>query len=257
MITAGIDVGIENLKVVILKDGKIISKGIGASGGANRGKAAQQIWQEACQKAQLSVPDIKKVVATGQGKLDVGFAQGRVVEPVADAQAARFLYPQCTSVVDIGADQTRVIALGDGNSIREVALNEKCAAGLGIFLKFMARKLEMTIDEMSHLHAGFSGKVMVNDGCSVFSELDSLGLLNRNCPREEVAMAIIEAVALRVNSVLNDKIKPARDTTVLVGGVSRNAAVVEALKRLSCINFLIPEQAEYAGAIGAALIAAS
>jgi activator of 2-hydroxyglutaryl-CoA dehydratase len=71
-----------------------------------------------------------------------------------------------------------------------------------------------------------------------------------------VAQAIIEAVAVRVNSILNDKIKPPKDTTVLVGGVAKNKAVINALKRRSGIDFLIPDQAEYAGALGAALIAA-
>jgi benzoyl-CoA reductase subunit D len=109
---------------------------------------------------------------------------------------------------------------------------------------------------MSRLPGSSHIDAAVNDGCSVFAELDALGLLNRNTPREEVARAIIEAVAVRVNAILNDKIKPAKDATVLVGGVSKNTAVVNALKRRSGINFVIPEQAEYAGALGAALIAA-
>jgi activator of 2-hydroxyglutaryl-CoA dehydratase len=66
----------------------------------------------------------------------------------------------------------------------------------------------------------------------------------------------MEAIAVRINSVLNDKIKPAKNTTVLVGGVSRNKAVVNALKKRSGVNFIIPEYAEYAGALGAALTAA-
>ena len=152
-------------------------------------------------------------------------------------------------VVDIGADQVRVVILGKGDSILEVVMNQKCAAGLGIFLKSMARTLGMTLDEMSSISG--TGKAIVNDGCSVFAEMDAFGLLNRNVPREDIARAVTEAVAVRVNSILNDKIKPAKDTTVLVGGLSRNKAVVAALKRRSGINFLIPEQAEYAGALWA------
>jgi predicted CoA-substrate-specific enzyme activase len=256
MITAGIDAGIESLKAVILKDGKIIARGIGLSGGANRAMVVEQVWRDALATAGLSPADVSRVIATGQGKYDVRFAQDRVAEPVADARDARFLYPKATCVVDVGADQVRVITLGDGDKILEVVMNQKCAAGLGIFLKSMARTLGMTLDEMSRLPGGSHSNAVVNDGCAVFAEMDALGLLNRNIPREEVARAIIEAVAVRVNSILNDKIKPAEDATVLVGGVSRNTAVVNALKRRSGINFVIPEQAEYAGALGAALIAA-
>src|SRR3972149_6511813 len=104
MITAGIDVGIENIKAVILKDGEVIARGTVQSGGAKRAMSAEKAWKDTLAAARLSPSDIEKVVATGQGKGDVSFAGDRVVEPVADARAARFLYPASTSVVDVGAD---------------------------------------------------------------------------------------------------------------------------------------------------------
>lgn len=257
MITAGIDVGLENIKAVILNDGKVAARGTGLSGGAGRAGSVEKVWNETLAAGGFSLPDIGRVVATGQGKYDVSFANDRVVEPVADARATRFLYPSSASMVDIGADQTRLVILGDGESIQEIVLNQKCAAGLGIFLKTMARRLNMTLEEMSLISPNDNKKeVSVHDGCAVFAELDALSLLNRNIPCEDVARAIIEAVAVRVNSILNDKVKPAKDTTVLVGGVSRNTAFVNSLKKRSGIDFLIPEKAEYAGALGAALIAA-
>jgi predicted CoA-substrate-specific enzyme activase len=254
MITAGIDVGIENVKVVILKDGKVIGRGTALSGGVNRAKSVDKAWQDALAAAKLQPADVGKIVATGQGKGDVAFAADRVVEPVADARAARFLYPGAVCVVDIGADQVRVIALGSQDKISEVAMNQKCAAGLGILLKSMARTLGMTLEAMSRL-SGDNGAV-VNDSCTVFAEMDAFSLLNRNVPREDVARAVTEIVAVRVNSILNDKIRLDKNNTVLVGGVSRNKAVVNALIKRSGINFIVPEQAEYTGALGAALIAA-
>jgi len=254
MITAGIDVGIENTKVVILKNGKVVARVTASSGGANRGKTAEQALKDALAAAKISPSDVGKIVATGQGKGDVKVAVECVVEPVADAKAARFLYPRAACVVDVGADQVRVVTLGEQDKISEVVMNQKCAAGLGILLKSMARTLDMTLDDISRLSG--ESKAVVNDACGVFAEMDALGLLNRNVPREDVARAVIEAVAVRVNSILNDKVKPAKDSTVLVGGVSRNKAVVAALKKRSGINFIIPEQSEYAGALGAAIIAA-
>jgi predicted CoA-substrate-specific enzyme activase len=254
MITAGIDVGIENVKVVILKDGKVVGRGTALSGGANRGKAAEKAYIDALAMAKIKPADVGKVVATGQGKQDVSFAYDHVTEPVADARVARFLFPQAASVVDIGADQVRVITLGEGDKITEVAMNQKCAAGLGILLRSMARTLGMTLDEMSRVSG--DGGTVVNDACAVFAEMDAFSLLNRNVPRADIAQAVIEAAAVRINSVLNDKIKPDKANTVLIGGVGLNKALVKALKKRSGINFLIPEQAEYAGALGAALMAA-
>jgi predicted CoA-substrate-specific enzyme activase len=253
MITAGVDVGIENIKVVILKDGKVIGRGTALSGGANRGKAAEKAYNDALAAAKIKQSDVGKVVATGQGKQDVSFASDHTTEPVADARAARFLYPKASCVVDIGADQVRVVTLGEGDKITEVVMNQKCAAGLGILLKSMARTLGMAPDEMSKLSG--EGKAVVHDGCAVFAEMDAFSLLNRNVPREDIARAVIEAVAVRINSVLNDKIRPDKNKTVLIGGPSRNKALVDALKKHSDISFIIPENAEYAGALGAALMA--
>jgi len=256
MITAGIDVGLENLKIVILKDGEIIAAGSAPSGGGKRGKRVAELWEALLKEAKLSRGDVNKIIATGQGKTDVGFASDKVVEAVADAHGARFLYPSATSVVDIGADQTRVVTLGEGTRVLEVVLNQKCAAGMGLFLTRMAGRLDMTLDELSGINADGNTGLRVNDTCRVFAELDALGWLNRNASREEVARAVIEMVAVRINAILNDKIKPAINSTVLFGGVSRNSALVSALRRRSGINFLIPDRAEYGCALGAAVLAA-
>ena len=256
MITAGIDVGLENTKVVILKDGEVIARAIGQSGGVDRAELVNKAWEEALAAAGLRADGIDKTIATGQGKFDAKFAERHAVEPVADARAARKLFPEATSVVDIGADQTRVVTLGEGDKITEVVLNQKCAAGIGIFLKYIARRLEMTPEEFSAAALEGSDEAKVSDGCVVFAELDALSLLNRGYSRKDVARAVVDATAVRMNSVLNDKVIPDKLTTVLVGGLARNEALVGALKKRSGIDFLMPEGVEYIGALGAAIMAA-
>ncbi len=44
---------------------------------------------------------------------------------------------------------------------------------------------------------------------------------------------------------------------VLVGGVAKDVGFIASLKRKLCVDVLIPEYPEYAGAVGAALIAAN
>ena len=256
MITAGIDVGLESIKIAILKYGTVVGKSMGLSGGAGRPAAIKTLWETALSDAGITAGDVEKAIATGAGKYDVPFANGMVTEPVASAKAARHFLADAASIVDIGADQTRVVTLGGGDRIAEIALNQKCAAGIGTLLKYMARRLEMTMDEMSALAQGAAGDSLVNDGCIVFAELDALELLNRGVSKEKVAAAVVEAMAVRANMVLNDKIVPAPKTTVLIGGVALNKAFVNAIKTRSGIDFIIPEDAVYGCATGAALIAA-
>jgi activator of 2-hydroxyglutaryl-CoA dehydratase len=81
--------------------------------------------------------------------------------------------------VDIGANQTLVVTLGDNHTIIEAVMNQKCSAGLGLMLRLMARRLGMTIEELSELSLDAADGVMVNDGCRVFAELDAIDLLTR------------------------------------------------------------------------------
>ncbi len=257
MITAGIDVGIENIKVVVLRDGTVIASGTARSGGAGRGKAIEQTWTDTLKAAGISATDITKVVATGQGKGDVPFANDSITEPLADARVALFLYPAARSVVDVGADQIRVVSLDEHGAITEVVLNQKCAAGIGTFLRTVARRLGYTLDEMSRIGGSSDNRVVVNDACCVFAELDAINLLHDGVAWQDIARAIHRAMAVRINSVLSDKVRPAKDTTVLIGGVARNPTLIAALEERSGINFMIPDQPEFAGALGAALDAAA
>lgn len=256
MITCGIDVGLENIKVLLLKDDQISARACGRSGGAGRSAAAKALWNDVLKSAELSASDVSKTVATGRGRKDVTFADFCVTEPIADAKAALRIYPKAVSVMDIGADQVRVIPLSEKNGTSQPAFNQKCSAGLGTLLRYMSMRLEMTLDDIGACAHNPAGGVTVNDGCIVFAELDALELLNQNTGREDVACAIIEAVVVRLNAILHDKTAPPKEGVVLIGGVAKNAAVVSGLKTRSGIDFIVPNHAEYGGALGAALLAA-
>jgi predicted CoA-substrate-specific enzyme activase len=256
IITAGVDIGIENVKVVILKDGKILVSKQAPSGGSNRAGSAEKVWEEALKEAGISASDVGNVIATGQGKWDVHFAKDYIVEPVANARAAVWMYPSARSVLDIGSDQARAVNFDTNGAVTGVVLNQKCSAGFGMFFRSLARMLGMTIDEMSLLSGNSQNSVSVNERCNVFAEMDTHWLVHNNTPKQDIVQARNEAAAIKLNSLLNEKITLEKDT-VLIGGVARNAGVINALKKRSGIDFLIPAQPEFGSALGAALIAAA
>lgn len=257
MITAGIDMGMEYVKAVVLRDGEVAGRGKGLSGGARRESAARAALGDALNEAGLTEADLGGIVATGKGKFDLGFADKRVTEAVAAAKAAKALHPETTCVVDVGCDETLALTFSQGDKIREAVINEKCAAGLGGFLQHMARRLELSLEEMSALPPAVPGGPAVNDGCIVFAELDMLSLLNQGAPPREIASALTDAAAVRTCTVINDITIPEMDCVVLFGGLAKNKAFVHALQARSGIGFIVPDDAEYGGALGAALIAAA
>jgi benzoyl-CoA reductase subunit D len=246
----------ECVKAVVLKDGKIIGRAKGLSGGAKIAESAGRVWDGALQDAGVSASEVVRIAATGKGKYDVKLADKVYTELRAAVRAARFLIPSVTTVVDIGADETMAATVKPDGTVGQTLLNQKCAAGLGTFLKSMSWLLELSLDDMGALNiADSDANIAVNDGCVVFAEMDALSLLNRGIMPEAVAAAITKAVAVRANTTLNDITVPMNDCVVLFGGMTRNAAFITAWKALSGIDFVIPEDAEYGGALGASLMA--
>ena len=252
MITAGIDMGVENVKAVILENGKILGRGKNLSGGAKRASAAEKALGDALKEAGLGREKVDKIVATGKGKFDIPFADKCVSEPIAAAQAAKHLYPEATTAIDAGADETVAVTLGKHKLVDEMTVNEKCAAGVGTLLKTMARRLELTMEEMNELPPIAPDGPVVNDGCVVFAETDALSLLNWGASPKEIAMAVTDAAAIRVCTAINDITNAKLNCVVLFGGLAKNKAFVNALQKYAKLDFVIPEEPEYAGAIGAA-----
>ena len=216
---------------MIVKDGRSSAAGR-ASGGAKRAANIQAVYEAALKDAGVAAEDVAKVVATGKGKYDIPFANDRITEVVTNAKAAKALCPEATTVVSVGADETLVATLG-GEKISEFCLNQKCAAGLGLFLEYMARRLGQSLEEMSALET--PGEVMVNDGCVVFAELDALSPLNRGADAKEITKAVTEAAAWRTSTTINDITAQDRTCVVLFGGLTKNAAFLKSLERISAL----------------------
>jgi activator of 2-hydroxyglutaryl-CoA dehydratase len=294
MLSAGIDAGVAYTKVVILKDGAVAGKGTGPTGGVDRRERIEEVYHEALRDAGLSAGEVEHIAVTGKGKFDAGFAHKRVSEQLAAGKAAGHVYPDTTCVVSAGADETMVSVIEEGGRIGEYAFNQKCTAGLGLFLEYMADRLGMSLAELGSLDVAMggaggaagdapceaagdaaceaagdapceavgdaaceaAGRAAVNEGCVVFAELDALSLLNHGVAPAEVGKAVVYAAAARVSSVINDITKPSAAHVTLLGGLAKNAAFVKALEALTGLTFAIPADAEYAGALGAALTAA-
>ena len=251
MIIAGIDMGVQSTKVVIMKDDAIIGKAEVSTGGIDRPAQAQAAYDEALKTAGVGAADVEKVIATGKGKFDVPFADETYTETISAVNSASFYYPDATAVVSVGADETLAATIGEKRPVGEFVLNQKCTAGLGVFLSYLGRRLGMSAEQIGECSGPDAG--ILNDGCVVFSELDALSLLNNGVSPEAVMATANRAAATRAATVLNDLTASPGDKVVLIGGLTRNRAFVSAMQeRLGC-KFIVPENAEYCGAVGAAI----
>jgi benzoyl-CoA reductase subunit D len=253
MITAGLDLGTQSVKAAILKDGEVISRGKAFSG-FDPANAAEQALGEALKAAKLSLSDVNHVTATGSGMDLEPNSDSTISMMGADAQAGVYLFPKARTIIDVGAEEARAVKCDEKGIMMDFVVNERCAAGAGAFIEAMARALEVKLEDMGPLSLKAERASSINASCVIFGESDVVTLIHRQEPKPEIARAIFDAMADRVSSmVYRLGVNP---DVVLLGGVARDVGFVASLKRKLGIDVLIPEYPEYAGALGAALVAA-
>lgn len=252
MMTAGIDMGAKTIKVVILNDGQVVAKSI-VLGGLDTKQAAEQAFAEALKSANLSFNEIEHITATGAGKREAPLAYDEVTDVGADAKGATFLFPDARTVIDVGAEEGRGIRCDGSGRVIDFVVNEKCAAGAGAFTEAMARALELKLEEMGELSLQATKTVPMNAQCTVFAESEVVSLVHAKTPKADIARAVHDAIASRIISMVR-RVGIEREV-VLIGGMAKNIGFVDSLKRGLEMNLLVPEEPEFVGALGAALIA--
>lgn len=252
MITAGIDMGAKNIRVVILKDGEIVAKAEQLAG-FETAESAQIAFNEALEQAGLTEDQIDKIVATGAGRESAPLARETVTDVGAAAKGTMKLIPQARTVIDVGAEEGRAIKTDGEGKVIDFAVNEKCAAGAGSFTEAMSRALEVPLEEFGALSLKSSQTIPMNAQCAVFAESEVVSLLHAKTPKQDIARAVHDAIADRIVSMVRRVgIVP---EVALVGAVSRNPGFVDALKRGLEKDVIVPDNAEFAAALGAAIAA--
>jgi benzoyl-CoA reductase subunit D len=253
MITAGIECGAKNTKTVILKDGEIIGKGVVLTG-FDQDKAIRESVAAAYKEAGITEKDVRKFGGTGSGKNAIKGAL--VVDDIkAMGKGASFFFPGARTVVDVGAEDGRAAKLDEKGKAVDFVINEKCAAGAGVFIEAMARALETSLDEMGPLALQSEKKIPMNAQCAVFAESEVVGLIHAKTEKKDISKAVHDAMASRIVSMIR-RIGVPQDV-VMLGGVGYNPGFVEAMKKqLGLEKVLIPEHPEFGAAVGAAVVAA-
>jgi benzoyl-CoA reductase subunit D len=252
MITAGVDMGAKYIKVLLLKDGKAIVK-TRETAGFEPLEAAEKAFDNALSQVGLSKDDVNYVYATGAGRSAVPFAKDTVTEVSASARGVIFSHPSVRTVIEVGAEEGRAVKCDEKGKVIDFAINEKCAAGAGSFTEAMARALEVPLEEFGKISLQSSKSIPMNAQCAVFAESEVVSLVHAKTPKTDIARAVHDAIASRIVSMVRRV--GINEDIALVGGVSYNPGFVDSLNRGLEVKVIVPKDAEFVGALGAALIA--
>lgn len=249
MIGIGIDIGSTATKAVVANDTGDIAEKLVMPTGFSSVEAADEVAKR-LQQAGYDANELP-VVATGYGRIAVPYANKVVTEITCHARGAWALFADDGTVVDVGGQDTKAIGLAAGK-VRKFVMNDKCSAGTGRFLEIMADRLGVSQQELARLAAAGQPTVISNM-CTVFAESEVISLVGKGEPRENIARGVIDSVVSRVATLVGQV--PA-SRYFLTGGLCENDYVRMRLSEELSAPVDSCENGRFAGALGAALLAA-
>ncbi|MFV2041481.1 MAG: acyl-CoA dehydratase activase, partial [Candidatus Hydrothermarchaeales archaeon] len=146
-------------------------------------------------------------------------------------------------ILDIGGQDTKVI----DTTTNEFRMNDRCSAGTGTFLEFIAGYLGLTLAEMGRLHFQAKSGAEINSTCSVFAHTEAISRLVEGHSKAEVVKGIHLAFARKIAQMM----PPDSYTIALIGGTAKNPGVVDAFSKVLEAKIIVPENPQIVNAVGA------
>ena len=249
----GCDVGSTYTKAVILdENGKIVADTTLRSK-INSEQSAIMAMEEVVGKVKdlKTSKDLTYLVGTGYGRNKVPFADENISEISCHAMGVHVTNPDVKAIIDIGGQDVKGIAIDTDGTVKNFAMNDKCAAGTGRFYEAMARAFEMELPEFSKLSLTAKNVIPITAQCTVFAESEVITLVGEGKPTDEIAAGIQMAIAKRC--FVMAKKAGAVDSITLTGGCAKNdglKAAIEHVLKLKVIELKTDPQ--LMGALGAA-----
>ncbi len=251
----GCDIGSTTGKAVIISDSGIVGSSI-VPREIDPEKTAVLALEQALKTIPgiSSIKDLSFLIGTGYGRSEISFAGENISEISCHAMGVYFCDRSIKTIVDIGGQDVKGISINDDGTVKEFAMNDKCAAGTGRFFEAMARIFRMDISAFSDLSLNAKNLIPVTAQCSVFAETEVISLLAGKNPPENIAAGVQSAVAKRCFMLL--KRVGIIPKVTMTGGCAKNRGLIKAMEKT--LNEKIEPLSvdpQIIGALGAAVYA--
>ncbi len=200
------------------------------------------------------------VVGTGYGRARLPFSKEHIrSEILCHGLGAHVMYPGTATVLDIGGQDTKAIQVDPAGIVESFQMNDRCAAGCGRYLGYIADEMNMGLHELGPLAMKSTKTIRINSTCTVFAGAELRDRLSLGDKREDIMAGLHRAIILRAMSILA-RSGGVRDQFTFTGGVAKNEAAVKSLRQLVKENYgdvqlNIDPDSIYTGALGGATFA--
>jgi benzoyl-CoA reductase subunit D len=259
ILTMGIDVGGNYIKGVILEYSdhhKLIDKKVEKTRKRNPADVASEMIDYLLAKNGLTYDeDIAYLASTGEGEM-VHRKTGHFYSMTTHARGGKFLAKNAKAVVDMGALYARAIKIDERGKVLDYQMTGQCASGSGQFIENISKYLGLAIDEVGEISLQAKDPEVPSGICAVLAETDVINSVSRGIETANIIKGIHLSIANRIVRLIT-KLR-AESPIVLVGGMAKNAGMLEAVKELANehkqnYEIITHPDAIYSGAIGAAI----
>ena len=259
MICAGIDAGSRTTKVVLLDtrgeaQAASLCHQLGhaiADQGPRPDEIARELFEQTLRESDLSRSEVSRIVATGYARRAISFADDVVTEITCHARGVTHLLPGTRTVIEIGGQDSKILRLDESGSVRDFAMNDRCAAGCGRFLEVLAGRFGIGIEALAGMARRSLRPAEINSTCVVFAETEIIGLLAGGAQPAEIVAGVVSSIASRVATLAGGEVSA---PVVFTGGVALLPSMAEALGSALGAGITVAPDPQYTGALGAALM---
>lgn len=245
---AGIDIGSRSIELVVLNGSEPVHQ-VKVPTTFDPLRQCEKLMQEVSAQHFTATGYGRKLFADSAKQLNVA----TITEIQAYSLGAHHLFPVVRTVLDIGGQDTKVISLMTNGKVAKFEMNDRCAAGTGKFLEFMASALQIPLESFGEFALNSDKRIQISNMCTVFAESEATSLMARGETAENIAMGLHLAIVQRTLAMLRRiGVEP---PVVFAGGVAHNRCVRKLLDEQLILDVIVPEQPDMVGALGAALYA--
>ncbi len=197
------------------------------------------------------------VVGTGYGRVRLPFPKEHIrSEILCHGLGAHLMYPATRTVLDIGGQDTKGIQVDDKGIVVNFQMNDRCAAGCGRYLGYIADEMNIGLHELGPIAMEATKTIRINSTCTVFAGAELRDRLALGESRADILAGLHRSIVLRAMSIISRSGGVTSEFT-FTGGVAKNEAAVRELKKLVFENYgdvkiNIDPDSIYTGALGAA-----
>jgi predicted CoA-substrate-specific enzyme activase len=242
----GLDVGAVALSAAVVDAaGRVVQSAYALHHGEVRGTSERVL-------GGLDLREIGAVATTTSAPASLQ-ADARFNDQICLITAGRRFHPEARSILIIGGERFGLVRFDESGKYLSFKANPLCAAGTGAFLDQQARRLNLPGTEalMELARANRDPPARIASRCAVFAKTDLVHAQQEGFSLEAICDGLCRGLAKNIVDTLFSG-EQVHGPVLVVGGVSRNGAVLGHLRDLLAVD-LLPDPDVPHPAAGAAL----